>query len=337
MDAGLNDEQTHRDEIERIAAEWVVRIGGAPLSPQERIQFEEWIARSCDHRSAYDDANATWSAFDVLKQNPGPLRAVIAPPKKAKRRLARGAALVAALLICGLLGLIYQLGNPWIGLSADYRTAAAELRSIQLPDGSTVDLAPESAIAVEFSSELRRVRLLAGEAFFSVIPRSGSEQRAFSVAASGGTTTALGTQFIVEDLGDMAAVTAVEHRIEVALPTRTSPTSTARTPSSVVLSPGQTVRYSEQNGLGPVAKATLASATAWRQGMLVFDAVPLGEVVAKLNRYRRGRIIVMDSALARRQVSGVFPTGDLTNVVDTIATELGARAVSAPPFLTLLY
>lgn len=336
MDAGVSDEEDHRDEIERVAAEWVVRIGGAALGADARRQLDDWLAASADHRAAFDKASATWAAFDELRQHPGPLRAVIEPPQKPARLRWTGAA-VGAVLVCAVIGAAYQFGNPWLALSADYRTAAAELRSIRLPDGSSVDLGPESAIVVAFTDDLRRVTLLAGQAFFDVRPQSASERRAFSVDAANGTTTALGTQFVVENLDDRAAVTAVEHQIEVGLTPKAPSGLQAKRSGSLVLSPGETVQYSELKGLGPVERTAPGAATAWRQGMLVFDAAPLGDVVTRLNRYRHGRIIVMNSALARRRVSGVFPTKDLANVVDTIATELGARVVSAPPFLTFLY
>ncbi len=104
-----------------------------------------------------------------------------------------------------------------------------------------------------------------------------------------------------------------------------------------MLSPGDTVRYDRANGLGGVRQIDVDEATAWRRGMLVFDPVPLGEVVRKLNRCRRGRIVIVDQALAQRRVSGVFATDDLNDVIRTITAELGARASSIPPLVTLIY
>ena len=43
----------------------------------------------------------------------------------------------------------------------------------------------------------------------------------------------------------------------------------------------------------------------WREGVLVFRDMPLSEAVAEINRYRPGRIMVLDDALAARRVSGV--------------------------------
>ncbi len=324
-----------QDEIERIAAEWVVRLDDPRLSGAERATFDAWLMTDPAHRAAFEHARRAWSGLEVLKSQPGRLRAVIAPaPKLADKPAtprARNAAVGLGLLAVVALGVLYQTGNPWIALTADYRTGAGEIRTVRLSDGTTVDLGASSAIAIEFDPQIRRVWLLAGEAYFTVAPRQGEERRPFVAAAEGGTAMALGTQFAVEDSGASAIVTAVEHRIEVSIP------SASQGLASVTLSPGDTVQYDGQKGLGPVHRADVAAATAWRHGMLIFDNAPLSDVVAKLNRYRRGRIVVMNSALGERRVSGVFPTDNLDNIVETISTELGARAVSAPPLVTLLY
>jgi transmembrane sensor len=333
MDDHVNGSDERQREIERIAAEWVVRVNGPRLREADRMAFEDWLAADVAHRAAFEHANRAWSDLDILKSQPGQLRSVIAPVAKPSRSVAarrtRNAVIGLALLGTGALAILFQTGNPWIALAADYRTGAGEVRTVRLNDGTIVDLGASSAIAVEFNNNVRRVRLLTGEAYFTVAPKQGPEQRAFVAAASEGTTTALGTQFSVEDIGSSAIVTAVEHQIEVAVPA-------AGRRDRVVLSPGDIVQYDTGSGIGAIRKADTAAATAWRQGLLVFDNVPLSEAVARLNRYRRGRIVVMNTSLGERRVSGVFPSDSLDNVVETISAELGAHAVSTP-LVTLLY
>lgn len=326
------DTNEQREDIERTAAEWLVRLGGQPLNSAERAQFDNWLAASPDHLAAFEQVQKAWSDLDVLKSNPGRLRSVIAPAARPSRGGLRRSAVIGglALLIVGL-GALYRVGNPWIALTADYRTGPGELRTVRLIDGTMVDLGSSSALVIDFNNDVRRVRLLSGEAYFTVAPKEGPEQRPFTAVAEGGSVTALGTQFAVEDTGESAVITAVEHTIEVV------PPATAKDANRVVLSPGDTVQFNGSSGLGAVQQTDVAAATAWRRGLLVFDDIPLSEVVARLNRYRRGRIVVMNSALANRRVSGVFASNNLDNVVETISNELGARAVSAPPLVTLLF
>jgi transmembrane sensor len=325
------DINEQREDIERAAAEWLVRLGGKPLNKAERAKFDTWLANPV-HREAFERASKAWSDLDVLKGSPGRLRSVIAPAARPSRGGLKRSAIVGGLALLLLaLGAFYRVGNPWIALTADYRTGPGEIRTVRLIDGTIVDLGSSSALAVDYDNSVRRVRLLTGEAYFTVAPKQGPEQRPFTAVAEGGTVTALGTAFAVEDTGDSAVVTAVEHTIEVV------PPASAKDANRAVLSPGDTIEFNATSGLGAIQQTDVAAATAWRRGMLVFNDMPLSEVVARLNRYRRGRIVVMNSALAKRRVSGVFASQNLDNVVETISTELGARAVSAPPLVTLLF
>jgi transmembrane sensor len=319
------------DEIELRAAEWVARLDGGPLSPAESAALREWLEKEPEHRAAFEEAAATWRELSLLRRDPGPLRDLVPRTRPASpvRRAVRVGAVVALLVLAGGMAR-YQFGDPWLLASADHRTAPGELRSVILPDGSVAELGPASAIAVDFDSAERRVRLLAGEVFFTAAPRAGDETRPFVVEAGGGRTMALGTQFVVEDEGEGADVLAIEHQIEVAL-------DHAGARQDVVLSPGQEVRYRRGLGLGRVRTRDVATATAWRRGMLVFSGSRLGEVVETLNRYRRGRIVILDGGLADRRVSGVFATNDLDDAIETITAELGIGSRSIYPFVTVLY
>lgn len=327
MKQSMSVHHAEPDEIEIRAAEWVIRLDGGPLDEDNRAAFRAWLEEDREHRAAFEEASATWRQLAGLKQDPGPLRDMV-PGRRTSvaRKMVRLGAVVALLVMAA--GLTYnQFGNPLLMLTSDYRTAPGEVRLVSLPDGSTVELGPSSALALDYTAQERRVRLLAGEAFFSALPRAGAENRPFITEAAGGQTRALGTQFVVDVRDEGATVLAVEHQIEVSLGTE----------AGVVLSPGEEVGYVTDGGLTPVQTRDLAQATAWRRGMLVFDDVPLAEVVNVLNRYRRGRIVIMDSALAQRRVSGVFATSGLVDAISTITAELGVRARSVYPFITVLY
>jgi transmembrane sensor len=237
------------------------------------------------------------------------------------------------LLLIVAAGATYYSGEHLlIALTADHRTAPGEVRTVTLSDGSTADLNTASAIKLRFTDGERRVELLAGEALFSVASAKDDEQRPFTVVTLGGTTRALGTRFLVHRSGNHVTVTDIEHRIEVSV----TQTGSGRL-EKVVLDPGQAVEYSTASGLGSVVKLDVERAAAWQRGRLLFDRVSLENVIAELNRYRRGTIIVANRDLARRQVSGVFRLDDLDGALNTIVTELGARSAGVPPFMTVIY
>ncbi|MEJ1977958.1 MAG: FecR family protein [Acetobacteraceae bacterium] len=333
-------------DIEAKAAEWVVRLGGGPLGDRERRALDRWLAESPAHATAFAYARSTWGELAALKAAPGALFADVAalrgqdaPPARhgfpgwrvASPMMLHATALAAVLLVSAGLG-AFWFGNPLVMLAADYRTSPGESRTVTLADGSLIQLDTASALAVHFDGHERRVVLLAGEAYFTVAPMRGSETRPFVVMAANGTARALGTQFMVGRQNQMTEVTVTEHQVQVA-----AAGPNADKPGIVVLSPGQSVRYDRASGLGAVAETDLARATAWRRGRLIFDKVRLADVVADLNRYRRGRIVIADSSLGDRRVSGVFETADPAGALAAITRELGLRAASVPPFVTLLY
>jgi transmembrane sensor len=75
------------------------------------------------------------------------------------------------------------------------------------------------------------------------------------------------------------------------------------------LQAGQQTRYDERLS-GVVAEAVASEVSAWTEGMLVFRRAPLREVVEEINRYRRGKVLLGESALARAPVSGRFRIDD---------------------------
>ncbi|WP_425645297.1 FecR family protein [Agrobacterium leguminum] len=333
-----------REQIEAEAAKWVIRFGGDPLSDDEHRAFEHWRLRHVQHAEAFEFAQQTWSDLANLRSAPGCLTDDIVPKSirrggatarfissRRGRRLGFGVAAPTIFLaaVVGFAG--FWFGNPIIMMSADYRTAPGEWRTVILSDGSAIDLASGSAVSLHFNEKERRVALLGGAAYFTVAPMVGDERRPFVVQGGNGTATALGTQFFVDRLPDAVEVAVAEHDVRVDL------TGTEAQSRDVILSAGQSVRYSQQTGLGEVREKNVELASAWRRGRLVFDQVPLSDVVAELNRYRRGRIVIADSALASRTVSGVFDIKDLDRALATITRELRIKSASIPPLVTLLY
>jgi len=307
-------------------------VGGAPRRPIRRAGGAAGVRGLARERSP-TPAGLRAGAGGLERARPAeraagrPAQGRAAPPRGGGRK----AAWVLALLVPAALAGAYGSGlrEAWL---ADERTGIGETRSFSLPDGTAVDLGAASALAVDYDGETRRVRLLSGEALFTVVPRQGLERRPFVVAAEGGTVTALGTRFAVEDFGDSVRVTAVESRVEVASATPAG----AGGPDRRELTAGDALTYGEGRGLGPTTWAGAADATAFTRGLLVFDGLPLRDVVARLNRYRRGRIVVANGAIAGRRVSGVFRVGDLDGAVEAVAEELGVRRI-ALPLVTVLY
>jgi transmembrane sensor len=85
-----------------------------------------------------------------------------------------------------------------------------------------------------------------------------------------------------------------------------------------------------------VSAADVASLTAWRRGKLVFADRALRDVVSELDRYRAGRIVFLDSDIARARFTGVFNLPDTDRALAAIEASLDVDVVRLTPYLTLL-
>lgn len=321
--------------IREQAAEWVVLEGAGPLSPVQKQALQQWCARDPRHAQAYAFAQATWADLGQLagRTTATTRRALAARQEPARRRRSvrlRWAMASSAVLLLAILG-VEQGPGLLLDWRADYATAAGEVRRVSLPDGSLIDLDSGSAVQLAFDGKQRKVRLLAGDAVFSAAPVSTEEPRPFVVEYAGASSQALGTRFVVGQAGEGGWVGMLEHSVEVRL--HAAP---AQGRSQQVVQEGQALRYDQAQGIRPWPGHDVQRATDWQRGVLVFERQPLADVVARLNRYRDGRLMVADSLLAQREVSGVFRLDNLGVAADMLTAELKAKRLQLPG-LTVIY
>lgn len=307
-----------KDALEEAAA-WFFRQEDRPLSPQEDAHFRAWLAVSQEHRAAYAEISGTWHELGSLPYSDSSGYRL---PPPARGNFFRP--LSATLTLC-----LFLAGGAWYldiatRLRAENYTAVGELKTVELADGSHIELNSASAIAIAYSNRERRIRLLKGEATFTV---SADPARPFVVEARGGAATALGTVYSVRDTDESVAVTVIESHVAV----------TAEAGSAgVELRQDQRVHYA--NGrIGAIEPVDAAAETAWRRKKLIFVDRPLGEVVDELNRYHRGVIRIIDGSIRARRVSGVFETGDIVGVIDALEKSFGFNDTRLGDFLILIH
>jgi transmembrane sensor len=197
---------------------------------------------------------------------------------------------------------------------------------VRLADDSIVTLAPQSAIKVAYAAAgERRVRLLAGEAYFEAAPDAGRPLRVFADAVR---VTVLGTAFNVAR-SDEGADVGVAHGI-----VRVDYDGAAQ-PVAERLKAGEFVRVSRSGGVlrGEQPASQIA---AWRERRLVAQDQPLGEVVDRLRRYYFGAIVVTDAALAGQPVTGVYDLGNPAGALRGIARSQNAVVREITPWLLVV-
>jgi transmembrane sensor len=301
-------------EISDAASRWVTARDAGTMTTSDERELAVWLAADPLHARAFAQVEALWGTAGSV-QVKAALRdrygvAALPPPPRQRAwfqwQWVRPA--LAACLVLAVIGTAYDWPTR---IRADAMTETGERRTVPLADGSFVQLDTASAIAIDYSEDRRVIRLLKGEAAFTVAP---DRARPFTVEAGEGSTTALGTRFIVRRDGENTDVTVTEHRVRVAWP---SPPTVA-----LDLKEGQATRY----GPGGITKAhhvDASAADAWTRGVLVFVDRPLGDVAAALNRYHPGIIRVIGADLAARRVSGGFRTDDPVGAIDTLQRTLG--------------
>jgi transmembrane sensor len=271
-----------------------------------------WLAENTVHQTAWNDAQLLWN--DVSRLTDADIAGIGFPPKKTTASLRRPRRLTfsypcLSLAACVLVSAVLWMPDISYYL-ADYRTCTGTQQNIILADGSSIQLNTDTAISVNYSSSLRRLTLHGGEAWFKVTP---DPSRPFEVSTDYGTVRALGTAFDIKNSGEQVAVTVYQHAVRVQL---TNGDKMDRLPEGATLKFDKTLR-------GLETRANLSETGAWHEQHMVFHDRKLQDVIKELNRYRKGRIVITDSALNDLPLTGTFDTDNPEEALLMIQQSLG--------------
>jgi transmembrane sensor len=234
------------------------------------------------------------------------------PPPRPSRppawRTARRSLLAAA--AAALLALVTL--RYWSSMVSDsYVTGIGEQRTIQLADGSTVELNARSKLQVHLTDRQRDVLLLDGQALFRV---AKDKQRPFVVHVGDAQVRAVGTEFDIYKKPAATVVTVVEGRVEA------YDRSSSDAAAPVLLSAGEQLTVMPHAAAKPTA-ADPAVATAWVQKRLMFEETPLGEVAEEFNRYNRRPLAIDDRELRKVKISGVYSSTDPASLINFLRSQ----------------
>ena len=326
------------------AAIWQARVRDADPATQHgqtvRASFQAWLQEDEAHRRAFAEMERLWDTLDapvasLMADRMAPAKATVTPLKESSApstpspvavrkagSLARWAA-AASLFLAVCVGIGWQQDWPtrW---QADYVTAVGEQQRIETQDGSTITLNTHSALAMDYTPEERRVRLLRGEAWFEVAPNT---HRPFVVDTGNGQVTVTGTRFNVR-LDQQQAVVSLDEGSVVL-------TADPASAGPVRLAAGQQATLSGM-GISKPRAFDRTQVTGWTRGQFVFYNAPLSAVVETLNRYHPGHIAIRGEALGNLTVSGVFSTKEPDQALSTITHTLGVQQTRLADYLILL-
>ncbi len=294
---------TDTDNIIEQAAAWHV---ASTADDMDWDGFTIWLEADARHRLVYDELAlsdavlgehlpALRTAFDEAAAHAEP-----GHPARRHWRLWAGGALAASL--AALIAVPTMLRDP----ITVYTTAGAS-RTVALADGSRIELAPRSRLAVDRDGT--RITLDGG-AWFAI---RHDPARTLSVSAGPVQISDIGTVFDVQSDAGTVRVAVSEGRIRVAGDTLGQ---------AVDVSTGSAFTYDPAHGAAAVRSANTGDVGGWRDGRLSFTDTPLALVADDLTRYA-GVSVAVPAQLRDRRFSGTLVIGDGQAALRDLAQLMG--------------
>ena len=309
------------ESIAATAAAWLAQRDDL-LTPEEAADFARWRDADPRHAAAVARLERAWGTLQPLRDfRPAaqrhPDRDLLAAPTPGRSPAAFPVRAFAFALAASLmLALGFWAFRPSSPTSTQFATTAGGYERVILADNSVLELNGDTAAEVTYTADKRRVRLMHGEAHFTV---AKNPARPFQVEAQGIAVRAVGTAFNVRLGAGEVEVLVTEGKVAVS-PTETlnlaSPPSLSR--AETPPSPGPTFLITNERAFvattGPVtpprveriAPEAVRTALIWQGPSLVFAATPLSEVAAQFNRRNPIQIVLADPALATLPIGGSF-------------------------------
>ncbi|MCU7249782.1 FecR domain-containing protein [Pseudomonas koreensis] len=296
------------------AAQWYVQLHDEQVADHERLRWQAWLAQSAEHQEAWRYVERVGQRFAPL-QGENEAHAVSHTLRSSRTSISRRQSLKGLLILAatGLSGWVAWRSTPLPDaverLSADLSTDTGETREATLSDGSQIWLNALSALNVRFDTTQRLLQLRVGEVLIETAKDAG---RAFLVETAHGRLQALGTRFSVRQDDRQTWLNVYEGAVQVR----------NRGGQVEVVPAGRQLVFNADH-LGDATPAN-PSREAWRQGLLLADNLPLGELIEELSHYRPGHLHC-DPAVAALPVMGSFPLRDSDQALRLLEAALPIR------------
>ncbi|MCQ8180908.1 FecR family protein [Methylomonas sp. SURF-1] len=291
------------------ATTWFVILQSEQVAPEQRENFERWLAASPVHRQAFSEVERVWGNLDELKS--GELPELEHARAARPQRWRHGGPLLTGVLLATIVGV------GWHEISAPttiHQTGIGERREIALADGSRLQLNTATRLHARISWLRREIDLEQGEAVFDV---AHERWRPFRVHAGKLHISDIGTLFNVrhQDAGG-TSVSVLEGEVELRL---------GRSWLGEVLSAGFGRRLDAEGRWRAPEKIDAEPVLAWTRGQLLFNHTPLTEVIKELERYHNLHFVLADASLGQQTLSGRFDAGDLQPFLQALQSMLPVR------------
>jgi transmembrane sensor len=296
------------DSADAAAEEWFIRRDRG-MSEAEQSAYSRWLQEDPRHAAALARVEKLWRVLDPAIASLPADADLPAPSRRHYGWWAIPLAVAAAAAVLLLLPRAPEVVPPPVRAQAILYPGPERL---SLPDGSMVDLDAGAKVEVQFTPEVRNVRLVRGTAFFTV---AKNPAQPFVVSTGEVSVRAVGTAFSVALDPQDVSVLVTEGRVRVQeMPAPTAPPSVeARELSALDAGQQGVVRRAAPQAperwaisVTRLTPAEIERALAWQGPRLEFADLPLAAVVAEFNRFSPRKLVVGDEAAAATRVGGSF-------------------------------
>ncbi len=292
---------------------------------QERADVEAWLSAAPNNQVELERMRSVWNwSGDATTQ---PLPDVDAAWHRLQRRLdaPRGTLLQLRplqrwLVAAAVLGALVLTLRWWVQPMSERLVAEKGYLSSVLADNSKVVLSPGTRLVATMGGE--RAVQLEGEAYFEVEP---DQQRPFLIDADGLQVRVLGTAFTVS-----AYDTSLTWEVRV----REGRVRTTAGKDTLVLLAGDRARFHRKTGA--LERTDGQTTRVWGERIIQFQATPMGEVVALLERMFSVRIEWSDPAFANCKLTATFENETIERILEVISETYGSRIERTAPSTYLM-
>jgi len=309
------------------ANDWLVKLETGDMLAGDEERFVAWLEQDERHGEAFYQAEQAWQLMHQAEQGQ-PDKSI--PETNLSQMKAswfkRHIMPIAAVVLLSFVSMFWWQ-NVYFSLFSDYYTLTGQRLEQSLPDGSVLTLNTDSAIDIRFDQNTRLIEVLSGEVYVEVAP---NQPRPFVVKAGSMKVTALGTAFIVKHAAKQEPiVTVTEHSVRVE--------STKSVETQLVLKEGQQVALLQKGErLTSIKNVNGTLAKAWTKGKYVFQDKTFETVIAELNRYYDGKMIIRDNSLGKQLISGVLDLDKPLESLENLILPLRAKTTKITPYVILI-
>lgn len=310
----------HTAAAEEAAALWAARLDGSDLSADDHRALQAWLEANPAHRELL----STYCQFSADLEEKLPVLLargqVDIPNTPIQRHRPRSKLIwlwgVGTGLAAACLAVVLWMRPPETQL-LNVATPVAQRQSLDLMDGSHVQLDARTSLRIEIDDESRRVRLAGGQAFFAV---AKDPNRPFVIETPAGAIRVRGTKFDVQNFSDDSlTVTVTEGIVQV------SPAVKEHGAAPFTLTVGDQLAIDASGAdLRKLSESELEDSLAWREGYVVFDGVALETALRRFGRHH-GIGITCSPEVAKLNVGGRFALDDLQGFFVALEDALPVR------------